>query len=242
MNYRCYKCMHKSAYPGGHPCGICRVGNDQFEADAKVKESLNSFYRSFYGAEEFRKVKDEKMYKDVRFKVESISVDPMGVKAVIDSRPIVTVELQVDGCGVGRLLDRNGSGAELYAEIENRLNSPNYSNPRIKNVIFNEPATIVFWADGTKTVVKCQDGDIFDPEKGLTMAITKKALGNKGNYCNEIKKWVEPWYEKEREPISLESFLPKSVFSEAINSIFEEWKAGLKHPNSATEKEDSNER
>ena len=62
--------------------------------------------------------------------------------------------------------------------------------PAIKNVIFNEPATIVFWEDGSKTVVKCQDGDIYDPEKGLAMAISKKALGNQGNYCNEFKKWL----------------------------------------------------
>lgn len=62
--------------------------------------------------------------------------------------------------------------------------------PAIKNVIFNDPATIVFWVDGTKTVVKAKDGDIFDPEKGLAMAISKKALGNKGNYCNELKKWL----------------------------------------------------
>ena len=62
--------------------------------------------------------------------------------------------------------------------------------PRIKNVIFNDPATIVFWSDGTKTVVKCQDDDWYDPEKGLAMAISKKALGNKGNYCNELKKWL----------------------------------------------------
>ena len=64
------------------------------------------------------------------------------------------------------------------------------SVPDIKNVIFNEPATIVFWEDGSKTVVKCQDGDIYDPEKGLAMAISKKALGNKGNYCNVLKKWL----------------------------------------------------
>lgn len=64
------------------------------------------------------------------------------------------------------------------------------SMPKIKNVIFNAPATIVFWADGTKTVVKAQDDDKFDPEKGLAMAISKKALGNKGNYCNELKKWL----------------------------------------------------
>ena len=62
--------------------------------------------------------------------------------------------------------------------------------PEIKNVIFNDPATIVFWEDGTKTVVKCQDGDEFDPEKGLAMAIVKRAYGNKGSYCNQLKKWL----------------------------------------------------
>ena len=62
--------------------------------------------------------------------------------------------------------------------------------PNIKNVIFNDPATIVFWSDGTKTVVKVQDGDEYDEEKGLAMAISKKALGNQGNYCNVFKKWM----------------------------------------------------
>ena len=51
----------------------------------------------------------------------------------------------------------------------------------IKNVIFQEPATIVYWVDGSKTVVICQEGDIYDEEKGLAMAIAKKALGN--NYA-----------------------------------------------------------
>lgn len=72
---------------------------------------------------------------------------------------------------------------------------------KIKKVIFNDPATIVFWKDGTKTVVKagsklvdasscCWDVDKFDPEKGLAMAIAKKALGNEGSYYNEFKKWL----------------------------------------------------
>ena len=61
----------------------------------------------------------------------------------------------------------------------------------IKNVIFNDPATIVFWSDGTKTVVKCRPGDKFDPEKGLAMAITKKTMGNTGSYCNVFKKWIK---------------------------------------------------
>lgn len=61
--------------------------------------------------------------------------------------------------------------------------------PAIKDVIFNDPATIVFWADGTKTVVKAQD-EAFDPEKGLAMAISKKALGNQGRYFETFKKWL----------------------------------------------------
>lgn len=60
----------------------------------------------------------------------------------------------------------------------------------IKNVIHHDPATIVYWCDGTKTVVKCGENDIYDPEKGLAMAIAKKVLGNEGNYYNEFKKWL----------------------------------------------------
>ena len=65
----------------------------------------------------------------------------------------------------------------------------------IKKVIFNDPATIVMWDDGTKTVVKCQPGDTYDAEKGLAMCIAKKYLGNKGNFNEVFKKWVP--YEKE---------------------------------------------
>ena len=66
----------------------------------------------------------------------------------------------------------------------------NSSRMSIKKVIFNNPATIVFWSDGSKTVVKCSEEDTFDPEKGLAMAMVKKALGNEGNHYNEIKKWL----------------------------------------------------
>ena len=86
------------------------------------------------------------------------------------------------------------------------------SIPAIKNVIFNEPATIVFWEDGSKTVVKCQDGDIYDPEKGLAMAISKKALGNQGNYCNEFKNWLS-------EENEVEKVRDDSNFNEKLNKF-----------------------
>lgn len=94
------------------------------------------------------------------------------------------------------------------------ISKPYVDPMEIKDVIFNDPATIVFWADGTKTVVKCQEGDEFDPEKGLAMAIAKKVYGNKGSYCNVIKKWVEPYYEKQYE-------IENNKVEEALDAIAE---------------------
>lgn len=94
----------------------------------------------------------------------------------------------------------------------------------ITKVIFNDPATIVFWSDNTKTVVKCGDADIFDKEKGLAMAICKKAMGNKGNYYKEFKKWIKP--EPEAEAVSIDVGISKlfanwgEVVRRGVNDYF----------------------
>lgn len=62
--------------------------------------------------------------------------------------------------------------------------------PRIKQILYKNPATIIYWSDGSKTVVKCQREDAYDPEKGLAMAILKKMNGNTGHYYKEFKKWL----------------------------------------------------
>lgn len=59
------------------------------------------------------------------------------------------------------------------------------------NVIFNDPATIVFWNDGTKTVVKCQPGDVFNAETGLTTAMLKKYMGNDNTFNRVINDWLK---------------------------------------------------
>lgn len=63
--------------------------------------------------------------------------------------------------------------------------------PKIKDVKFHEPATIVFWDDGTKTVVKTQDGEPFDKEKGLAMAFIKRVFENNRCYYEMFKKYCE---------------------------------------------------
>ena len=60
---------------------------------------------------------------------------------------------------------------------------------KIKDVIFSDPAAVVFWNDNTKTVVKTRGGEKYDKEKGLAMAIIKKITGNTSNYYNIFKEW-----------------------------------------------------
>ena len=57
-----------------------------------------------------------------------------------------------------------------------------YKIPEIREIRYNGPATIVFWEDNTKTVVKMQpDEEYYDPDKAFTMAVCKKLFGNKFN-------------------------------------------------------------
>ena len=65
-----------------------------------------------------------------------------------------------------------------------------YLYPKPEKVVFHDPATVVYWSDGTKTVVKCGPHDTFDPEKGLAMAIAKKHFGNGNEFHKTFKRWV----------------------------------------------------
>jgi hypothetical protein len=91
----------------------------------------------------------------------------------------------------------------------------------ISKVIFNNPATIVIWADGTKTVVKCQEGDVYSKETGLALCIAKKALGNKGNFNDIFHKWIPE--EEETLTLDIPSIPPivvdASTFSNAADAI-----------------------
>ena len=99
----------------------------------------------------------------------------------------------IHGTGVFATRSRHSGNTmtsiKILEETMNKINFNRLHDISIKNVIFNDPATIVFWNDGTKTVVKAENEE-FDPEKGLAMAISKKVLGNKGNYYETFKKWL----------------------------------------------------
>lgn len=74
----------------------------------------------------------------------------------------------------------------------------------IRKVIFNDPATIVLWSDGSKTVVKCGPEDTYDMEKGLAMAIVKKMAGNDNRFHKVFKQYPK---KKKKEPGSVGSIM-----------------------------------
>ena len=63
----------------------------------------------------------------------------------------------------------------------------------LNKVIFNEEAgvTVALWYDGSKTIVRCQPGDVFDKEKAVALCYMKKVLGNRGSFNETLKKWVK---------------------------------------------------
>ena len=61
----------------------------------------------------------------------------------------------------------------------------------IKKVIFSPPATIIIWDDNTKTIVKAQEDEPYDPEKGMAMCIAKHIYGDCGSYYNVFSEWLK---------------------------------------------------
>lgn len=115
-----------------------------------------------------------------------------------------TAPARVISCGRTTISD-NGDGITITAPLMDHVFLKN-----IKKVIFNYPATIIVWEDGTKTVVKLMDGDAWDPEKGFALAYLKGILGNE-RFKKEFKKHVKPQIELEKNTENLFDALLKFV-------------------------------
>lgn len=61
----------------------------------------------------------------------------------------------------------------------------------IKEIIYNDPAVVVFWSDNTKTTSRRDERDTWDTEKGVVLCVLKKIAG--GEFvANLLKDWGEP--------------------------------------------------
>ena len=89
------------------------------------------------------------------------------------------VELRIRACSM-KTIPVTPSGFIKDKESEKPKSYKEKIKP--KKTIFNGPATTIIWTDGTKTTVKCQEGDSFEAETGIAMCYLKRLFGNEGNY------------------------------------------------------------
>lgn len=167
---KCKDCRHEHSGRANMPCRACTFGN-KFERAIK------------WGNVEFDVTKLLPTQKIVE-NVDRNSLIPNLMHSVVYDyckHDVETTEKMYD------IMNRR------IEEMKNRKYIP-----EIKDVIFNPPATIVLWRDRTKTVVKAQEGESFDPEKGLAMAICKKLYDNKGSFNNVFHKYIDKYEEKVR--------------------------------------------
>lgn len=115
--------------------------------------------------------------------------------------PTATINVVVNGNDLNKIGEAYAYNREVYIQENPSFNEKcwetamrrygytTYTPSNIKRVIFHDPATIVFWTDGTKTVVKTGPDDTYNPEVGLAMCISKKVLGD--GFHHEFKKWLK---------------------------------------------------
>ena len=145
-------------------------------------------------------------WKDVDFKISCVIVP--GCFEEDDTEEVPFCDMSCPHC--------EDIEEDLCADYE----PPMWGIPDVERVIFNPPATVVFWMDGTKTVVKAMEGEKFEKYAGFAMACMKKMFGSTGRAkailaeCDdtrEIKPKSEP-KKLEPKPKKLEPKPKKSSF------------------------------
>lgn len=88
-------------------------------------------------------------------------------------KPVTTVTAVGAGITVGQIIEELSQWGVERGYIERR------DNDKPKKVILNEPATVVLWDDGTKTIAKCDEDDSFDPLFGIIACVIRKLGRNR---------------------------------------------------------------
>lgn len=134
-----------------------------------------------------------------------------GRKEIMDRLYTKNMHLLIDGGiypfyaeQVDQIMDEPGvhiSGYVRFYDWERPTGQPHkiaVCIPKPVKWIFNGPATIAIWEDGTKTVVKLMPGDTYDPEKAVAMCYIKKMLGT--SEAMKARKKAMKAYEEQKEP------------------------------------------
>ena len=104
------------------------------------------------------------------------------------------------------------------------IRKANKSKYTPKQIIYNPPATVVFWEDGTKTVVKCAEGETYSEYYGFLAALGKKIFTTN----SEINRIVKKHIPKDKEEPEMKPTDKSGKKSETFREAAEKTKRRLK--------------
>ena len=123
-----------------------------------------------------------------------------------------------------RLFDYLHKGTKLNLRVESRglflekdLNVVKASTLTPERIIHSGPATIVFWNDKTKTVVKCSENDVYDEYEAFCAALAIKMFGSNSH----LKKMIHDKTEERtsKKEANVEVKCEDNSLQEALNKL-----------------------
>lgn len=116
----------------------------------------------------------------------STDMDSLGTHYLLDPEQVVAISKPV----FQRMLNactKTRRDVHDYMQKDIELTAGLYRQFRFspKEIIYNDAATIVYWTDGTKTVVKCNENDEYSEYAGFVAAVAKKMYGG-ANAINRL--------------------------------------------------------
>lgn len=109
-------------------------------------------------------------------------LERLGNRVCSDFRRIDYRKYAPSFAGSNLIENKVSESAMIYIKNKDLINKLLFGAkmPAIKKVIFNEPATIIYWSDDSKTVVKASKSETFSKETGLAYAISTKYFETMG--------------------------------------------------------------
>lgn len=116
----------------------------------------------------------------------STDMDSLGTHYLLDPEQVVAISRPV----FQRMLNECSKARKDvhdYIQKDSEFTSRLHCQFRFapKEIIYHDAATIVYWTDGTKTVVKCNENDEYSEYFGFVAAVAKKMYGG-ANAINRL--------------------------------------------------------
>lgn len=146
----------------------------------------NTMYMRFLQKTMIKTIDVENYFKKVFYEVFSGICDIeykfnnyFETKDELIQRLLTIVNAPYNSIPIGLHVDHHYKMNKVERETNMNISKKPNLKDYISKVIYNDPATIVLWKDGTKTVAKCGKNDKYNPEQGLAICMLEYMLGDK---------------------------------------------------------------